>query len=108
MVLHVHDRQIEAHPLAHLFGKTAGSINQVLADNAAFVCNHLPLAAVQQTGSRHPGVAIDLGAAHAGPSRHGVGCAGWIGMAIVGGEKTHLHVIHDQQRMEFSNLIWTD
>ena len=46
MVFHVDDRKIKAHPFANLLGKTAGCIDQVLADNRALIGGHFPFAII--------------------------------------------------------------
>ena len=103
-MFHIYDRQIKANPLTYLLGKAAGRINQVLANNRAFVCNDFPLAAVQQARAGNLGVAVNLGATHTGAGGHRISCTGRICMAVIGSVEPHLYIIHDQQGVQFTNL----
>ena len=99
MVLHVDDRKIKAHPFANLLGKTAGCIDQVLADNRALISGHFPFAIIQKPGSGYPCVPVDRGSALTRACSHGVGRAGRVSVTIVGRIKPELDIVHHQQWM---------
>ena len=99
MVFHVDDRKIKAHPFANLLGKTAGCIDQVLADNRALISGHFPFAIIQKPGSGYPCVPVDRGSALTRACSHGVGRAGRVSVTIVGRIKPELDIVHHQQWM---------
>ena len=103
-MFHIHDRQVQADPFAHLPGETAGGIDDMLAGDGAFVGNHRPFTGVFESRIQHLGMPIDLGTPHACTNRHRVGGTGGISMAIGGGINTHLDIIDDQQWVDFKYL----
>ena len=108
MMFHVHNRQIKAHPLTDLFRKTTGSVNQVLADDRAFVGRDLPFTGFQKSGSGHPGMPINRCPTLARTRGHGIGCTRRVGMTVIGRVKTHLDVVHHEQGVQFKNLGRSD
>ncbi len=99
MVFHVDDRKIKAHPFANLLGKTAGCIDQVLADNRALISGDFPFATIQKPGSGHPCVPVDRRSALTRACSHGVGRAGRVGVTVVGRIEPKLDIVYHQQWM---------
>ena len=79
------DRHVEAHHGAELRGVVAGGVDDVLADDAVVVADHLPAPVGELAHGTDERVSADLGAELAGAAGHGVGAARRVGPAVVGG-----------------------
>ena len=112
LVDHRHDGHVQTHHGAELGGVAPGRVHHVLGDDgvglAAYFADQLPTVVGELFHIGDQGVPINLAAQLAGPFDHGLGDAGRVGPAVVGGPTPHKHVGHVHERPVVEDLLGLD
>ena len=108
LVLHHDDGQGQPHHGADFDGEGAGGVDHDFGRDGPLVRRHRPFAVGLLRKTRDPGVAVDLGAAHARALGHGLGCARRVDKAVRRGVGAADHVIEREEGMEGLDFIGAD
>ena len=109
---HRHDGHVESHHGAELRGIAPGRIHHMLGCDGmglpAGFAGHLPAVVGKLLHGGDQGVPVHLAAQLAGSLDHGLGDAGRVGPAVVGGPAPQQHVGHVHERPVVQDLLGLD